>query len=75
MTAAELGDVFVRQLLREAGGNRRNWRAAMGKIRVYSTETHAHCNWSLAPSGSALENAWIEKIADRLRGEHPIVGA
>ncbi|WP_404336722.1 hypothetical protein AB2M62_00065 [Sphingomonas sp. MMS12-HWE2-04] len=74
MTAADLGDLFVKTLLREAGGNRRGWRAAMGKIRVYSLETHAHCNWSITPSGSALENAWIEKIADRLRGDVPIVG-
>lgn len=73
MTAADLADLFVKTLLREAGGNRRNWRAAMGKMRVYSVETHPHCNWSITPSGSALENAWIEKVADRLRGDVPIV--
>lgn len=73
MTTTGLIDLFVRTLLREIGGNRRRWRAVLGDVRVYSAETHAHCNWSVSPMGGAGENAAVERIADRLRGEHPII--
>ena len=59
MTAGELQDLLVNALVRKAGGSKRDWRAAMGKVRVYSPETHPHCNWSVAPSGSNGENAII----------------
>ena len=73
MTSADLIDVFARTLLREIGGNRRQWKQVLGPVRVYDRATHAHCNWSITPSGSALEIATVERIADRLRGEYPIV--
>ena len=73
MTSAGLIDLFVKTLLRDLGGDRRRWRTVLGTVRVYGTDTHPHCNWSVTPSGGAGENAAVERIADRLRGEHPIV--
>ncbi|MBO9624423.1 MAG: hypothetical protein J7500_17075 [Sphingomonas sp.] len=73
MTTAELADLFVTTLLRELGGNRRRWRGVLGEARLYSEDTHPHCNWSFTPHGTAAENAAVERVADRLRGQHPIV--
>jgi hypothetical protein len=73
MTAQDLIDIFVKALMRDIGGTRRRWRTVLGEVRVYSTETHAHCNWSIEPMGGAGENAAVERLADRLRGEYPIV--
>jgi hypothetical protein len=75
VTAAELVDLFLKTLLRELGGNRRRWREVLGDVRLYSVDTHPHCNWSFVPSGTAAEIAAVERIADRLRGEHPILSA
>lgn len=73
MTAGELQDLLVTALVRKAGGSKRDWRAALGKVRVYSAETHPHCNWAVAPSGSNGENAIIERLLDDFRGKHPLV--
>lgn len=73
MTKADLIDLFLAALLRQHGGTRRRWRTVLGDVKLYSAATHPHCNWSLAPSGEAGEIAAVERIADRLRGEHPIV--
>ena len=73
MNRAELLDLFVKALLRQIGGDRRRWRAVIGEIRIYSIATHPHCNWAITPMGGAGENAAIERLADRFRGEHPIV--
>lgn len=73
MTPAELTDLFLARLLKEHGGTRRRWRAVLGPIRLYDVETHPHCNWALDPSGSAAENGAVERIADDLRGKHPIL--
>lgn len=75
MTAHELADIFIRALIRDIGGTRRRWRAVIGEVRVYSPETHPHCNWSIEPIGGAGENAAVERLADRLRGEYPILKA
>lgn len=75
MTSADLIDLFLKALLREAGGERRRWRHVLGEVRVYDTATHPHCNWSISPRGGAGENALVERLADRLRAEHPIVTA
>ena len=75
MTRAELIDLFLATLLRQHGGTRRRWRNVLGEVRLYSAATHPHCNWSITPSGEAGEIAAVERIADRLRGEHPIVGS
>lgn len=73
MTAHELQDILLSTLVRQHGGERRRWRAPMGPIRVHPLETHPHCNWSLAPSGTTGENARIERLLDDIRGRHPIV--
>jgi len=73
MTSEDLIDRFLARLLREQGGTRRRWRTIIGPVRVYSAATHAHCNWSIAPSGSAFEIAAVEAVSDALRNEHPIV--
>lgn len=73
MTAGELQDLLVTALVRKHGGSKRGWRAALGPLRVHDTATHPHCNWSAAPSGSAAENAAIERLLDDLRGRHPLV--
>jgi len=73
MTAAELTDLFVSRLVRELGGNRRRWRNVLGEPRLYGEDTHPHCNWNFTPGGTAAENAAVERVADRLRGEHPVV--
>lgn len=70
MTAADLRDLFLARLVREAGGTRRRWRIALGEIRVYSPETHPHCNWAVAPSGTLREIDEIERIGDDLRQRH-----
>ena len=75
MTRADLIDLFLKTLLREIGGDRRRWRAVLGEVRLYSPDTHPHCNWSITPAGGGGENAAVERIADRLRGEHPILDA
>lgn len=73
MTAHELQDILLSTLVRLHGGERRRWRAALGPIRVHSLQTHPHCNWSLAPSGTTGENAKIERLLDDVRGRYPIV--
>ena len=73
MTGADLIDLFATRLLRERGGSRRRWKQVMGEVRIYDLATHAHCNWSITPSGNIMENAAIERLADTLRGEHPLI--
>jgi len=73
MTSRDLIDLFVKTLMRDIGGNRRRWQTVLGKVRIYSPETHPHCNWQITPIGGAGENAAVERLADRVRGEHPII--
>ncbi|KQU45973.1 hypothetical protein ASG67_15265 [Sphingomonas sp. Leaf339] len=73
MTASELQDLIVSTLLREHGGLRRRWRIVVGSLRLHDLATHAHCNWSLAPSGDYRENDRVERLLDRMRLDHPIV--
>ncbi|OHT20603.1 hypothetical protein BHE75_02602 [Sphingomonas haloaromaticamans] len=75
MTSSELQNLIVATLTRNAGGSRRRWRLVVGPVRVYSLGTHPHCNWSVAPSGSAGENAVVEDLIDTIRSAHPIVAA
>jgi hypothetical protein len=74
MTAGELQDLLVTALVRKAGGSKRDWRAALGKVRVASSVSHPHCNWTVAPSRSNGENAIIERLLDDMRGRYPLVG-
>lgn len=73
MTADALRDLFLTVLTRRFGGSRRRWRIVIGEVRVYSRESHPHCNWAVTPSGSAGENETVEGVADELRAAHPIV--
>ena len=60
-------------LLREQGGTHRQWRLALGPIRVLNRETHPHCNWSVTPSGTPREIAAIERLLDTARLDYPLV--
>ncbi|WP_333573310.1 hypothetical protein [Sphingomonas sp.] len=73
MTAADLIDRIVAQLVRRHGGTVRRWKTVLGPVRVYDPETHPHCNWSLAPSGAAGDVAAVEKLLDELRITYPVV--
>jgi hypothetical protein len=73
MNIHQLQDLLLSALVRNHGGERRRWRTAMGPIRLYDVETHPHCNWAVAPSGSSRENAAMERLLDDMRGRHPIV--
>lgn len=73
MTASDLRDLFLSTLTRRFGGSRRRWRIVIGEAKLYSRETHPHCNWAIDPAGSANENGAVEQVADELRARHPIV--
>jgi hypothetical protein len=73
MTPADLTDLFLAALIRAHGSTKARWRKVLGRPRVYSPDTHPHCNWEFAPSGSIAEIAAVENLADRLRIEHPLV--
>ena len=73
MTASELQDLLITTLVRKSGGSRRQWRIAIGPVRVLDAATHPHCNWSVTPSGSHSEIAAVERLLDDVRLSHPIV--
>jgi hypothetical protein len=73
MKASELQDLLLSTLVRTAGGTRRQWRIALGPVRVLDRATHPHCNWSVSPSGSVAEIAVIERLLDDVRLSHPFV--
>jgi len=73
MTAADLRDLFTRTLVRQVGGTARQWKLVMGEVKIYSIETHPHCNWAITPAGRAREIAEVERVADDLRLRHPII--
>lgn len=73
MTATELRDLIVRRLVRENGGGTLRWRKVLGELRVYSRDTHAHCNWDARPAGLSADVALVEQAVDQLRLHHPFV--
>ena len=73
MTIIQLQTLLIARLVRAHGGETRSWRQALGPIRHYDVATHPHCNWAVAPSGSARQNSAIEELCDSVRAEHPIV--
>jgi hypothetical protein len=75
MKVYQLQDLLLDTLVRQHGGERRRWRSALGALRIHDVETHPHCNWSVAPSGSAGQNAKIERLLDDVRSRYPIVTA
>lgn len=74
MTADRLTDLLVARLVRDHGQSKHHWRKAIGPIRIYSRETHAHCNWASTPTGSLNDVAAIETLLDDLRMRHPLIG-
>ncbi|WP_254294190.1 hypothetical protein [Sphingomonas tagetis] len=73
MIASKLQDLVIVALMRKSGGTQRRWRAVLGPIKVHDPRTHAHCNWSVAPSGTSREIGEVERLLDIIRLEHPIV--
>ena len=73
MKASALEDLLINTLVRKAGGTRRQWRIALGPVRLLDKATHPHCNWSVTPSGSAAEVSTIERLLDDVRLSHPFV--
>ena len=73
MTASELQDRLVAALVRKAGGTQRQWRLAIGPVRLHDRATHSHCNWSVSPSGRPQVIAEIEDLLDEVRLSHPFV--
>lgn len=75
MNASQLQDQLVSALIRKAGGTKRQWRLALGPVRLYDLATHPVCNWSVSPSGSVEENEAIERLLDDFRLDHPLIVA
>lgn len=75
MTQGQLVDILIARLVQDHGRTRQHWRRRIGTVRLYSTATHAHCNWALDPTGSTSEIAVIERLIDDLRMNHPILTA
>ena len=73
MKASALEDLLINTLVRKTGGTRRQWRIALGPIRLHDRATHPHCNWSVTPSGSIGEVSAIERLLDDVRLSHPFV--
>jgi hypothetical protein len=75
MTADKLIDLLVARLLRDHGKSKHHWRRAIGPLRLYSRDTHPHCNWNATPTGSFQDVALIEGLLDDLRMAHPLLTA
>ena len=75
MTASDLEQLLIARLVRKSGGTSQTWQRALGKVIVRDTETHAHCNWDVRPSGTDAQRAAIEALLDDVRLEHSIVAA
>ena len=73
MTTSELQHLLVAKLLRQHGGTQRGWRLAIGPVTVHDRATHPHCNWSVAPTGTAGQIGRIERLLDDVRLEYPLV--
>jgi len=75
MTGSELCDLLIRDLAKAHGGGGARWRKVVGAVKVYSRDTHAHCNWDIRPAGAVHEIAIVERASDALRVRHPFVDA
>jgi len=73
VTADRLLDQMIARLLRDHGGAKHRWRRSIGPVRVYSLATHAHCNWSISPTGDYSEITAIERLCDDMRMTHAII--
>ncbi|QGP81089.1 hypothetical protein [Sphingobium sp. CAP-1] len=75
MTCDGMTDLMVARLLRDHGRSKHHWRKAIGAIRLYSRDTHPHCNWTATPTGTVRDMALIESLLDDLRMAHPLLSA
>ena len=75
MTSDKITDLLVARLVRDHGRSKHHWRKVIGRVRLYSRDTHPHCNWSITPTGSAQEISVIETLMDDLRMRHPLLTA
>ena len=75
MTGSELRDLLVRDLARAHGGGTARWRKIVGAVKVYSRDTHAHCNWDIRPAGAVHEIAIVERASDAVRARFPFADA
>lgn len=73
MTASDLEQLLIARLIREKGGTSQTWQRALGKVIVYDTVTHAHCNWDARLSGTDAQRVAVEQLLDEVRLEHSIV--
>jgi hypothetical protein len=73
MTQCQLIDLLIARLIRDHGGSRQLWRRLVGPVRLYSEQTHSHCNWALSPSGNPAQIRAIEQLLDDIRLTHPII--
>jgi hypothetical protein len=73
MTASDLRDLLIRNIVRANGGGITRWRKVVGHVKVYSRSTHAHCNWDFVPSGPVADVAIAERAIDAIRSLHPFV--
>ncbi|KKW91726.1 hypothetical protein [Sphingobium chungbukense] len=73
MTADKLIDLIVTRLVRDHGRSKHHWRKVVGPIRLYTRETHPHCNWAATPSGTFQENAAVETLLDDWRMRYPLL--
>lgn len=70
VTASDLQQLLLADLVRRHGGTRQRWRRVMGELRVYPPETHPHCNWDVRPSGPAADVDAVNDAADGWRDRH-----
>ena len=73
MTSAQLVDLLIARLVRDHGGPKQHWRKLVGPVRIYDSSTHAHCNWTIDPTGTHTEIRRIEALLDDLRMRHPVI--
>lgn len=59
--------------MRNVGGNQRRWRTVVGPVRIHGADTHAHCNWSVVPTGISREIAEVQRLLDTVRIECPFI--
>lgn len=73
VSANDIIDMLVARLVHDHGRSKHHWRKAIGAVRLYSRETHPHCNWTATPTGSVGDIALIEGMLDDMRMAHPLI--
>ncbi len=75
MTSDKIIDLLVARLVRDHGRSKHHWRKVLGSVRLYSRDTHPHCNWTITPTGTGREISVIEGLMDDLRMKHPLLSS